>query len=161
LVLNTQPTIDRAAKASKPDLMSQPEFTLHTQLAADCLTLADWPLCRVLRMRDRNYPWLVLVPRRADMREIIDLDPADQQALLGEIGLACRAIKAAHRTDKLNVAALGNVVPQLHVHVIGRTTTDAAWPRPIWGAVPPLPIPDGNAPAELKLWRDAFTRQGL
>jgi diadenosine tetraphosphate (Ap4A) HIT family hydrolase len=141
--------------------MSKPGFTLHSQLAADCLFLADWPLCRILRMRDRNYPWLVLVPRRADMREIIDLDPSDQQMLLEEIGEACRAIQTLNRTDKLNVAALGNVVPQLHVHVVGRTTTDAAWPRPIWGVVPPLPILDADAAGETALWRDAFADQGL
>ena len=148
-------------EASKPDLMSTPEFTLHAQLAADCLTLADWPLCRVLRMRDRNYPWLVLVPRRPGVREIIDLDSADQEILLKEIGQACRTIQALNRTDKLNVAALGNVVPQLHVHVIGRTTADAAWPRPIWGVVPPLPIPDADTAGEVARWQGAFARQGL
>ena len=164
MVLNALPTIDRPTKGSKPDLMinldfSGPEFTLHPQLAVDCLILDDWPLCRILRMKDRNYPWLVLVPRRASMREIIDLDLSDQHALLREICRACRSIQAVAHTDKLNVAALGNVVPQLHVHVIGRTTTDAAWPRPIWGVVPPLQISDADAATEVALWRDAFLRQ--
>lgn len=152
-------TINRPVNASKHDIMTRPEFALHTQLATDGLTLADWPLCRILRMRDRNYPWLVLVPRRANMREIIDLDRADQHALLDEVGRACRAIQAVTRVDKLNVAALGNVVPQLHVHVIGRTTGDAAWPRPIWGVAPPLPIPDADATAETDMWRAALARQ--
>lgn len=139
--------------------MNETDFSLHSQLAADCLNLADWPLCRVLRMKDRNYPWLVLVPRRAGMREIIDLGPTDQRTLLEEIGRACRAIQAVRPTDKLNVAALGNVVPQLHIHVIGRTATDAAWPRPVWGVVPPLPFSDADAAAEIALWRSAFGRQ--
>ncbi len=139
--------------------MTSPEFVLHPQLSADCLTLADWSLCRVLRMKDGNYPWLVLVPRRNSLREIIDLTLTDQHVLLAEIGRACRAIQAVARVDKLNVAALGNVVPQLHVHVIGRTTGDAAWPRPVWGAVPPLPLPDTDALREIARWQGAFAGQ--
>ncbi|MBL9035731.1 MAG: HIT domain-containing protein, partial [Rhodospirillaceae bacterium] len=95
-------------------------FELHPQLAADGLFLADWPLCRVLRMNDRTYPWLILVPRRANIREIIDLVDEDQQILMQEIARASAALKTLRRPRKINVAALGNMVPQLHVHVIGR-----------------------------------------
>jgi diadenosine tetraphosphate (Ap4A) HIT family hydrolase len=129
------------------------EFELDSRLDADSLNLADWPLCRVLRMNDRAYPWLILVPRRNGVREIIDLDPADQQALLGEIARACQAIRKALKPEKLNVAALGNVVPQLHVHVIGRFTDDPAWPRPIWGVQAPQPFTGKEAEIEAIQWR--------
>jgi diadenosine tetraphosphate (Ap4A) HIT family hydrolase len=109
------------------------DFELDSRLDADTLFLADWPLCRVLRFNDRAYPWLVLVPRRKGVREIIDLDTADQRSLLGEIGRASRALRKALTPEKLNVAALGNMVPQLHVHVIARNPGDAAWPGPVWG----------------------------
>jgi diadenosine tetraphosphate (Ap4A) HIT family hydrolase len=128
-------------------------FELDPQLDHDCLFLTDWPLCRVLRMNDRAYPWLILVPRRVGKREIIDLSTADQAELLGEIGRASRAIKNALKPEKLNVAALGNVTPQLHVHVIGRFTDDAAWPRPIWGVQKPQPFDSDDAEVEVIQWR--------
>jgi diadenosine tetraphosphate (Ap4A) HIT family hydrolase len=130
------------------------EFELDPRLDADSLFLADWPLCRVLRMNDRAYPWLILVPRRKGVREIIDLNPADQQTLLGEIAQASRAISKSLRPEKLNVAALGNVVPQLHVHVIGRFTDDPAWPRPIWGVQKPAPFTSAEAKLEIRQWRE-------
>jgi diadenosine tetraphosphate (Ap4A) HIT family hydrolase len=85
-----------------------------------------------------HYPWLMLVPRRADTTEIIDLDEVAQGQLMTEINRVGRALKEITKCDKLNVAALGNMVPQLHVHIIARRKTDAAWPRPIWGVMPPL-----------------------
>lgn len=112
-------------------------WALHPQLARDTAPLGDLPLSRILISKDANFPWLILVPRRAGCVELIDLDSADQATLLTEIDRAARALKAATRCDKLNIAALGNVVPQLHVHVIGRRTSDAAWPKPVWGAAPP------------------------
>jgi diadenosine tetraphosphate (Ap4A) HIT family hydrolase len=130
------------------------DFELDPQLDHDCLFLTDWPLCRVLRMNDRAYPWLILVPRRVGKREIIDLSTADQTDLLGEIGRASRAIKKALKPEKLNVAALGNVTPQLHVHVIGRFTDDAAWPRPIWGIQKPQPFDSDDAEVEVIQWRE-------
>jgi len=130
------------------------DFELDRQLDHDCLFLTDWPLCRVLRMNDRAYPWLILVPRRVGKREIIDLSTADQTELLGEIGRASRAIKKALKPEKLNVAALGNVTPQLHVHVIGRFTDDAAWPRPIWGIQKPQPFDSDDAEVEVIQWRE-------
>ncbi|WP_374309035.1 HIT domain-containing protein [Dongia sp.] len=136
--------------------MSSSTFALHPQLSADTLQIGDWPLCRLLRMNDRNYPWLILVPRAAGIREIIDLSEVDQQRLMTEIGRASRVLRNLVAADKLNVAALGNAVPQLHVHVIARFTTDPAWPRPIWGVNPPAPFGTDEAEAELARLRSAL-----
>lgn len=114
-------------------------WSLHPQLDNDTVPLGDLPLCRVLLTRDANYPWLVLVPRRPGMVEIVDLDEADAARLMTEIAQVSRALQAATGCDKLNVAALGNAVPQLHVHVIARRKNDAAWPRPVWGVAPAKP----------------------
>lgn len=116
-----------------------PTFSLHLQLAADTVPVGDLPLCRVLLSKDANYPWLILVPRRPGIVELIDLAPADRAALSSEIDAVSRALKTITECEKLNVAALGNVVPQLHVHVIGRRHSDAAWPKPVWGAAPAIP----------------------
>ena len=114
-------------------------WSLHPQLARDGVALGELALSRVLVMNDANYPWLVLVPRRPDVVEIIDLDPADRAQLMIEISEVAGALKRVTRCDKLNVAALGNVVTQLHVHVIARFRNDAAGPRPVWGQVPARP----------------------
>lgn len=111
-------------------------WSLHPQLARDTMPLGDLALSRVLAIRDANYPWLLLVPRRPDIVEIVDLDEVEQAQLMVEIARASRALREVTRCDKLNVAALGNAVPQLHVHVIARRKTDAAWPKPVWGQVP-------------------------
>jgi diadenosine tetraphosphate (Ap4A) HIT family hydrolase len=87
-------------------------------------------------MNDCNYPWLILVPRRAGVVEIIDLCDADHAQLMVEIALISRALKAVTACDKLNIAAIGNVVPQLHVHIVARRRDDPAWPKPVWGAAP-------------------------
>jgi diadenosine tetraphosphate (Ap4A) HIT family hydrolase len=115
---------------------AQPSWTLHPQLASDTVSVGDLPLSRLLLANDANYPWLLMVPRRAGASEIIDLSDADQIHLATEIAGVSRALKAVTRCDKLNVAALGNVVPQLHVHVIARRLGDPSWPKPVWGAVP-------------------------
>ena len=120
-------------------------WQLHPQLANDTVPVIELALCEVRLMDDANHPWLVLVPRVADMVEIIDLDPAQRTRLASEIDTACRALKALFKPDKLNVAALGNLVPQLHVHVIARYTDDIAWPRPVWGSATARPY----APEEL------------
>jgi diadenosine tetraphosphate (Ap4A) HIT family hydrolase len=119
-------------------------WSLHPQLEKDTIDIGDLPLSRVLVIRDANYPWLLLVPRRPDTVEIIDLDEVEQAQLMTEVSRAARALKEVTKCDKLNIAALGNAVPQLHVHVIARRTSDAAWPRPVWGAVPPLPHDAGE-----------------
>jgi len=108
-------------------------FALDPRLEADTHVIGDLPLSQLLLMDDARFPWLILVPRIAGARELIDLDEGDQRSLLGEVNLVGRALETLLRPDKLNVAALGNVVPQLHVHLIARFTGDAAWPQPVWG----------------------------
>lgn len=132
------------------------DFSLDERLAADTRGVADLALCRVLLMRDARFPWLVLVPRRAGLREITDLDEAGAMLLMGEIRAASRALSGAVSPHKLNVAALGNQVPQLHVHVIARFTVDAAWPRPVWGVGEPEPYAPGAAEALTSRLRDAL-----
>lgn len=114
-------------------------FEMNPRIQADTVPVTEWPLCRVLLMNDSNYPWLLLVPRRAGVVEITDLAPEDQNALLGEITRASAALRRAVTPHRINIAALGNVVAQLHVHVIARDTGDPAWPKPVWGAVPAVP----------------------
>jgi diadenosine tetraphosphate (Ap4A) HIT family hydrolase len=114
-------------------------WTLDPRLAGDTVALGDLPLSRALLMNDANYPWLILVPRRPHLVELIDLDETGRVTLIGEVTRASRALKAVTACDKLNVAALGNTVRQLHVHVVARLAGDAAGPRPVWGAVPPRP----------------------
>ncbi len=132
------------------------EFTLHGTLAADTVEAARWPLCRVLLAKDSRYPWLILVPQRAEMTEIHRLDPADQSQLMTEITRASRALETLHTPDKINVAALGNMVPQLHIHIVARFRTDAAWPGPIWGAHPPVPYAAAELDAALEALRQAL-----
>lgn len=109
-------------------------FALHPQLAADTVPVLDLDLCAVLLMDEVAWPWLVLVPRRPALREFMDLDAGGQQVLMDEIVRAQRALQSLYRPDKLNVGALGNMVPQLHIHVIARRQDDPAWPGPVWGA---------------------------
>jgi diadenosine tetraphosphate (Ap4A) HIT family hydrolase len=117
-------------------------FTLHNQLAKDCVPLGDFPLCRALLMNDAQYPWLILVPRREDVAELFQLSRVDQQSLLEEVSSVAAALAGHFNADKMNVAALGNVVPQLHLHVIARFREDPAWPRPVWGVLPAQPYAD-------------------
>lgn len=113
--------------------MAANAFHLHPQLAADSVALGQLPLCRVLLMNDARYPWLILVPQRPNLRELTDLDPSAQGELMREIDAVARALVAVCQPDKLNIAMLGNVVPQLHVHVVGRSRLDASWPAPVFG----------------------------
>ena len=117
-------------------------FSLAPELQRDCIELADWPLCKVLLMNDSQYPWFILVPRIAGVKEIIDLSEELQITLLQESSKLSKLLQQVFKPDKLNVAALGNMVPQLHVHHIARFTTDAAWPTPIWGKLPAVPYTD-------------------
>ncbi len=112
-----------------------PDFVLHERLAADCKHVGDLPLCRLLLMNDQHYPWFILVPRIAGVREAFQLSPEQQLQLSKESNSLSEAMALALRADKMNVAALGNMVPQLHVHHIARFTNDAAWPKPVWGVV--------------------------
>jgi diadenosine tetraphosphate (Ap4A) HIT family hydrolase len=131
--------IDNAVDATGTLMPSDdPAWSLHPQLKKDTIDIGDLPLCRVLVIKDAHYPWLLLVPRRHDVVEIIDLDEVAQAQLMTEIARVGRSLKEVTQCDKLNIAALGNVVPQLHVHVIARRESDVAWPRPVWGVMPPL-----------------------
>jgi diadenosine tetraphosphate (Ap4A) HIT family hydrolase len=109
-------------------------FSLHERLQTDTVPVSDLGLCRVLLMNNRVWPWLILVPRREGAVEIHRLSAADQTALMAEIAAASRVVERLFAPDKLNVGALGNMVPQLHVHVVGRTRGDPAWPGPVWGS---------------------------
>lgn len=111
-------------------------FELDPRLARDTVFVADWQLCRVLLMDDAQFPWLVLVPRRADAVELDDLDEHDRTRLMHEIQRAMKTLRAVADCDKLNVGALGNIVRQLHVHVVARRKDDPAWPGPVWGHGP-------------------------
>jgi diadenosine tetraphosphate (Ap4A) HIT family hydrolase len=135
--------------------LQEAEWSLHPQLARDTINIGDLPLCRALVINDANYPWLLLVPRRAGMVELIDLGEVERAQLMTEIARAAGALKDITRCDKLNIAALGNVVPQLHVHIIARRHGDAAWPRPVWGVVPAL----GHDPGELERFIGAIRRK--
>jgi diadenosine tetraphosphate (Ap4A) HIT family hydrolase len=123
-------------------------FELDQRLEGDSLPVCDLPLCTVRLMRDARFPWLLLVPRRPGASEIIDLAEPDRDALMREIALASQALRDSVETcDKINVGSLGNMVPQLHVHVIARVVGDAAWPGPVWGSGIAEPWPRGKAEA--------------
>lgn len=132
------------------------DFVLHGTLAADTVEAARWPLCRVLLMKDSRYKWLILVPAQPGLTELHDLSEADQSALMGEIARASRALSRLYAPDKINVGALGNMVPQLHIHVIARFRGDDAWPDPVWGAHPPLPYDAEDLAATLDALQDAL-----
>ena len=108
---------------------------LHPQLAKDCIVLGEFTLCSLLLLNDANYPWFILLPNREGITEIHQLSVTDQQQLLTESMFFCHCLEQVFQPDKLNLAALGNVVPQLHIHHIARYTTDACWPAPVWGSV--------------------------
>jgi diadenosine tetraphosphate (Ap4A) HIT family hydrolase len=109
------------------------DFALHPRLAADTTFVADWALSRVLLMEDARFAWLILVPRRPGAIELHDLEPLDRGLLIEEIARASAALKGATGATKINTGALGNVVAQLHLHVVARNPGDAAWPGPVWG----------------------------
>jgi diadenosine tetraphosphate (Ap4A) HIT family hydrolase len=117
-------------------------FTLHPTLARDTVEVARLPLCRVLLMNDRRFPWLILVPERGErdsVREIHELSAVDRTELIEEIARVSEVLKRLFQPDKLNVGALGNIVPQLHVHLVARTAADPAWPGPVWGSGAAVP----------------------
>jgi diadenosine tetraphosphate (Ap4A) HIT family hydrolase len=122
-------------------------FILHERLANDCVAVGDLPLCRVLLMDDCRFPWVILAPRRDGAVEIHDLPPADRAALIEEVALVSRSLKKVAAAEKMNIGALGNVVPQLHIHVVGRSAVDDAWPRPVWGTGERVPYAAGAAQA--------------
>ena len=108
-------------------------FKLDERLFKDTVVLGDFTLCRVLLMNDSRYPWLILVPRRADISELFELNMAEQQQLWQETSYVGQVLKDVFQADKINIATLGNVVKQLHMHIVVRMQDDAAWPAPVWG----------------------------
>jgi diadenosine tetraphosphate (Ap4A) HIT family hydrolase len=146
-------TRDRhASLVLKPELRTktmQGDFQLHARLSADTLHVTDWPLSQILLMNDVRYWWLILVPRRSGLSEIHDLPESDQHALIGEIARASAGLKRLSGADKINVGALGNLVPQLHVHVVARFTGDPAWPGPVWGHSKAEAYPTSSANARI------------
>jgi diadenosine tetraphosphate (Ap4A) HIT family hydrolase len=141
----------------RTDFMADSGWSLHPQLDRDTASLGDLPLSRVLVINDANYPWLLLVPRRPDLTEVIDLDEVAQAQLMTEVTRVARALREVTTCHKLNIAALGNAVPQLHVHVIARFRHDPAWPKPVWGVVPPRAyepeeLHDFVTPLRRKIW---------
>jgi diadenosine tetraphosphate (Ap4A) HIT family hydrolase len=131
-------------------------FALDPTLAGDTVLVADLPLCRFLLMDEPGWPWGILVPRRPGAVEIVDLPPADRTALMDEIALVSALLRRLHQPKKLNVAALGNQVSQLHVHVIVRHATDAAWPNPIWGCKARERYAPADLAARAAQWRAAL-----
>lgn len=117
--------------------MTDAPFQLDEQLAKDTIPIATLPLCQLLMMNDAHYPWFILVPQRVGASEIFLLNETDQQQFLKESSWLAAALQNAFNPIKINIAALGNVVRQLHIHHVARFESDAAWPAPIWGKVPP------------------------
>ncbi|UHQ18646.1 HIT domain-containing protein [Lysobacter sp. KIS68-7] len=133
----------------------QEPWHLHPQLADDTHPVDSWPLCEVRLMDDANHPWLILVPRVAGATEVTDLSTDQQANLMREIDRAARTLRV-FRPRKLNVAALGNLVPQLHVHVIARYEQDIAWPRPVWGMAAAQPYAPEALIERIQLLRDTI-----
>jgi diadenosine tetraphosphate (Ap4A) HIT family hydrolase len=125
-------------------------FVMDKRLEESSFFIMDFPLCRVALRNDSTYPWLYLVPRRENVREIFDLGAQDQNLLIQEIAKAASGLNAIYKPEKINTAALGNMVPQLHVHVFARFKNDPAWPRPVW-AVQADEIPYTESAKELEL----------
>ena len=132
------------------------DFILHEKLKADAIELARLDLALLLLMNARQWPWLILVPQRPDVREIHELPALDRTILMDEVAHCSRLLTDLFKPDKINIGALGNIVPQLHVHVIARTKTDPAWPKPVWGTVAPEPYPPDELEARLQKIRDAL-----
>lgn len=118
-------------------------FKLDSRLAADTAYVGDLELCQVLLMNDRQFPWLILVPMRAAVSEVTALSEAEQRVLWQESAHVSTVMQSLFQPDKMNIASLGNVVAQLHVHHIARYKTDVAWPHPVWGRQPAMAYPAG------------------
>ena len=131
-------------------------FTLHPRLSADTVLVADWELSRVLLMNDARYPWLILVPRRDGATELHDLEFRDRATLIEEVSRAARDLKEISGAEKINVGALGNLVLQLHVHVVARSPGDAAWPGPVWGRGTAIPYETARREALVSILRARY-----
>jgi diadenosine tetraphosphate (Ap4A) HIT family hydrolase len=142
--------------ATAASLELEKGFALHPRIAADTVGIGPFPLSAVRLMNDARYPWLVLVPRRVKMHEFVDLQDNEQSLLLEEIRRCCELFKALHKPARINIAMIGNVVPQLHVHVVARFTKDAAWPRPVWGLGEVQPYPEAALKTRVQRYRQFF-----
>jgi len=117
-------------------------FHLHPRLEQDCIAIGRFELCRLLMMNDSQYPWFILVPERAGLQEIYQLNQTERHLLTEESSYLAENLAAFYQADKMNIAAIGNLVPQLHIHHIVRYQTDKAWPAPVWGKFAAVPYPE-------------------
>ena len=120
------------------------DFKLHPRLEQDCIALGRFELCRLLMMNDSQYPWFILVPERADLQEIYQLSKIERKILTEESCYLAENLAILYKADKMNIAAIGNLVPQLHIHHVVRYQTDKAWPAPVWGKYPAVPYAERN-----------------
>ncbi len=131
-------------------------FLLDARLKTDCIEVSDLELSKLLLMNNRNVPWLILVPKKEDAVEITDLSITEQHLLLDEINLITQIQNKLFNPDKINTAAIGNIVPQLHIHIIGRYKTDPVWPAPVWGNLQAEPYHQGELQQRIQLLKHAI-----
>lgn len=134
-------------------------FQLDSRLAGDTLEVASLTLCQVVLLNDRRYDWLVLVPQREGVTEILDLAADDQQQLWREVTLVAQVLRGTQPAHKLNIGALGNIVRQLHVHLVLRHENDPAWPGPVWGHSPREPYGDVDGQKAVKRWQTLLNKE--
>lgn len=146
----------RSARASNIVLSILRNFLLHDRLAQDSILLGDWPLCQIRLINNGHWPWLILVPRRANITELADLARSDHAQLMVEMDRASTALTQLYKPDKINIAMLGNVVSQMHWHIIARRKIDAAWPGPVWGSAA-HPYDDATLATEMVRLRAALS----
>jgi diadenosine tetraphosphate (Ap4A) HIT family hydrolase len=132
-------------------------FQLHPRLQQDCIYLGSFELSQLLLMNDSHYPWFILVPQRADLSEIYQLNETDRQLLQTESCLLAQTLASLYQADKMNIAAIGNLVPQLHLHHVVRYQTDAAWPAPVWGKFTAIPYTAAQIAQHQQLVQDALS----
>jgi diadenosine tetraphosphate (Ap4A) HIT family hydrolase len=129
-------------------------FELHPRLTQDCIAIGRFDLCQLLLMNDSQYPWFILVPERTDQQEIYQLSKADQELLTEESCYLAENLSILYKADKMNIATIGNLVPQLHIHHIVRYRSDKAWPAPVWGKFPAVPYTEQQIADNLKRIKD-------
>jgi diadenosine tetraphosphate (Ap4A) HIT family hydrolase len=137
--------------------MSTPDFTLDPRLVKDTVPITPLKICQVLLMQDCSYPWLILVPNIPGLRDLDELDTAQRNQVMAEVDLVSKTLKTLFAPDKINVANLGNIVEQLHIHIIARFKTDPAWPAPVWGKHPPVAYEAQALDALVEKLRTALT----
>ena len=133
-------------------------FKLHPRLEQDCIEVGRFTLCQLLMMNDKQYPWFILVPEKTNISEIHQLTVAEQHQFIDESSYLAGNLARLYKADKMNVASLGNMVPQLHLHHIVRYRTDITWPGPVWGKHDPMPYSNKGIEKNLNLMRDNLTR---